>query len=192
MITLHDAFPQYVSLRRALGTKLQEPARTLVDFVNFMEREKAAFITTELALRWAMKPQGVQRATWGRRLSMVRKFAAWLSTIDSRTEVPPDGAASSPLPPASGPPSAHCSRGMQQPSSPRCSVRLVRAELRAPVPVLRSQTSRRNTGKRIRRESECSYAIAFGSATASADIDANELHKAIAIRHAQTDRGSPQ
>lgn len=89
MITLQDALPQYVSLRRALGTKLQEPARTLVDFVNFMEHEKAAFITTELALHWAMKPQGVQRATWGRRLSMVRKFAAWLSTIDSRTEVPP-------------------------------------------------------------------------------------------------------
>lgn len=89
MITLHDALPQYVSLRRALGTKLQEPARTLVDFVNFMERKKAAFITTELALHWAMKPQGVQRATWGRRLSMVRKFAAWLSTIDTRTEVPP-------------------------------------------------------------------------------------------------------
>jgi hypothetical protein len=50
MITLQDALPQYVSLRRALGTKLQEPARTLVDFVNFMEHEKAAFITTELAL----------------------------------------------------------------------------------------------------------------------------------------------
>jgi site-specific recombinase XerD len=89
MITLRDALPQYVTLRRALGTKLHEPARTLVDFVNFMERERAAFITTELALRWAMKPQGVQRATWGRRLSMVRKFAAWLSTIDGRTEVPP-------------------------------------------------------------------------------------------------------
>lgn len=89
MITLRDALPQYVALRRALGTKLQEPARTLGDFVNFIEQERAAFITTELALRWAMKPQGVQRATWGRRLSMVRKFAAWLSTIDSRTEVPP-------------------------------------------------------------------------------------------------------
>jgi integrase len=89
MITLRDALPQYVTFRQALGTKLQEPARTLLDFVNFMERVRTAFITTELALQWAMKPQGVQRATWGRRLSMVRKFAAWLSTIDSRTEVPP-------------------------------------------------------------------------------------------------------
>jgi site-specific recombinase XerD len=89
MTTLRDALPQYVALRRALGTKLQEPARALGDFVNFMEQERAAFITTELALHWAMRPQGVQRATWGRRLSMVRKFAAWFSTIDSRTEVPP-------------------------------------------------------------------------------------------------------
>ena len=89
MITLRDALPQYVAFRRALGTKLHEPAQTLTDFVNFMERERTAFITTDLALRWAMKPQGVQRSTWGRRLSMVRKFAAWLSAIDGRMEVPP-------------------------------------------------------------------------------------------------------
>ena len=89
MITLRDALPTYVAYRRALGTKLHEPAKTLTDFVNFMERERAAFITTDLALRRALKPQGVQRATWGRRLSMVRKFAAWLSSIDGRIEVPP-------------------------------------------------------------------------------------------------------
>ena len=47
------------------------------------------FITTELALRWAMQPNGVQRATWARRLSMVRRFAAWLSAADSRTQIPP-------------------------------------------------------------------------------------------------------
>src|ERR1700740_5307 len=62
MITLRDALPQYVAYRRALGTKLHEPAKTLADFVNFMERQRAAFITTDLALGWAMKPQGLQRA----------------------------------------------------------------------------------------------------------------------------------
>jgi len=80
---------QYVALRRALGTKLQEPARTLERFLDFLEREGSEFITSELALRWAMEPQGVQRATWARRLGMVRRFAAWFSTIDARTEVPP-------------------------------------------------------------------------------------------------------
>jgi len=89
MSALRDALPQYVSLRRALGTQLQEPARTLNRFVEFVEREGSEFITSELALRWAMEPQGVQRATWARRLGMVRRFAAWFSTIDARTEVPP-------------------------------------------------------------------------------------------------------
>jgi site-specific recombinase XerD len=36
-----------------------------------------------------MQPKLVQRATWARRLGMVRRFASWLSTIDPRTEVPP-------------------------------------------------------------------------------------------------------
>jgi site-specific recombinase XerD len=89
MTALRDAPRQDVALRRALGTKLSEPARTLVHFVKFVEREKAEFITTEFALRWAMEPQRVQRATWGRRLGMVRGFASWLSTVDTRTEVPP-------------------------------------------------------------------------------------------------------
>lgn len=89
MNTMHDALTQYVALRRALGTKLEEPARTLEHFVGFLERQGSDFITSELALRWAMEPQGVQRATWARRLGMVRRFAAWLVTIDDRTVVPP-------------------------------------------------------------------------------------------------------
>jgi integrase len=89
MTALCDALTQYVALRRALGTKLHEAAMTLGHFVEFLECEKAEFITSELALRWAMQPQGVQRATWARRLSMVRRFASWLNTIDSRNEVPP-------------------------------------------------------------------------------------------------------
>jgi site-specific recombinase XerD len=52
------------------------------------EAPGAEFITSELALRWAMELQLVQRATWARRLGMVRRFAAWLSTVDARTEVP--------------------------------------------------------------------------------------------------------
>src|SRR5215813_1221825 len=89
MTALRSSLRQYIALRRALGTKLQEPAATLGYFLDFLESEKAEFITSELALRWAMQPQGVQRATWARRLGMVRRFASWLSTIDSRTQVPP-------------------------------------------------------------------------------------------------------
>src|SRR5580704_10853971 len=89
MSGLREAVVQYVALRRALGTQLQEPARTLLHFLEFLEGEEAEFITSELALRWAMEPKLVQRATWARRLGMVRRFASWFSTIDPRTEVPP-------------------------------------------------------------------------------------------------------
>lgn len=89
MSDLHEALKQYLEIRRALGAKLVEPARTLAQFVEFLECEGSSRITTALALRWAMTPQGVQRATWARRLSMVRRFATWLSTVDSQTEVPP-------------------------------------------------------------------------------------------------------
>jgi len=89
MNSLHDALMQYIRVRRALGTRLAEPEGTLGQFVAFLERERSSRITTALALRWAMEPQGVQRATWARRLSMVRVFATWLSTFDPQTEVPP-------------------------------------------------------------------------------------------------------
>jgi integrase len=62
---------------------------TLGHFVQFLERQGAEFITTNLAISWAREPQGVQRATWARRFTMVRRFAAWLSVFDPRTEVPP-------------------------------------------------------------------------------------------------------
>ncbi len=88
-MTFREALVQYVAIRRALGTKLAEPERTLGQFLSFLEREHSSRITTALALRWAMTPQGVQRATWARRLSMVRKFATWLNAFDPQTEVPP-------------------------------------------------------------------------------------------------------
>ena len=89
MTAIRDALTQYIIVRRALGTRLEEPARTLGYFVDFLEHKKATFITTSLALRWACEPKNVQRATWARRLSMVRQFAAWLNVFDPRTEVPP-------------------------------------------------------------------------------------------------------
>jgi integrase len=89
MSSIRDALVEYVAVRRVLGTQFYEPALALDHFVDFLEREGAEFITTDLALRWAMEPKLVQRATWGRRFGQVRGFAAWLSAIDVRTEIPP-------------------------------------------------------------------------------------------------------
>jgi site-specific recombinase XerD len=90
MKSLRDALPEYLAIRRALGTQLREAGIALSHFLDFMEAEGAEVITLQIALRWAMLPADVQRATWARRLGQVRGFAAWRSSFDPRTEVPPD------------------------------------------------------------------------------------------------------
>jgi integrase len=89
MSTMHEVLAQYIGMRRALGAKLREPAVRLSQFVDFLKNQGAEFITTELALRWAMQPKHAERATWARRLSIVRRFAMWLHAADPRTQVPP-------------------------------------------------------------------------------------------------------
>lgn len=91
MSKLRDAANEYLQLRRNLGCKLRCTGGALRAFVDFADRAKAAYITTELALRWAQEPRQVQPATWALRLGMVRRFASWLSASDPRTEVPPAG-----------------------------------------------------------------------------------------------------
>jgi hypothetical protein len=71
------------------GDPVARTRRNLRRFVEFVEGQGAAFITTDLALRWAMTPKAVQRATWARRLSQVRGFATWLTAHDPRTQIPP-------------------------------------------------------------------------------------------------------
>ena len=89
MTKLRKSSQDYLELRRNLGFKLRGVDSALRGFVAFAEREDASYITTDLALRWAMEPPRVQPATWASRLQMVRRFAVWLSTRDRRTEVPP-------------------------------------------------------------------------------------------------------
>jgi integrase len=79
----------YLSLRRGLGFKLRLVGPPLMDFVCFLEREGAAYITNELAVRWAMQPRECQPAWWASRLGFVRGFARYYQAIDPRTEIPP-------------------------------------------------------------------------------------------------------
>ena len=89
MKSLQDHLRQYVAARRALGTQLREPAKTLSGFIQFLERKKSKFITIALALEWSQQSEDVQRATWARKLSMVRQFARWLSVTEPRHQIPP-------------------------------------------------------------------------------------------------------
>lgn len=91
MSTIRESLESYLALRRGLGTELKGPGTYLRRFVDFLDREGASVVTTELALRWAMEPTSSTAATWARRLADVRRFLAWLSTVDAKTEVPPVG-----------------------------------------------------------------------------------------------------
>ena len=87
---LLEALEEYLALRRALGFILDAPCRALHSFVAYAEHEGAFSISTDLALKWAMLPD-CQPAQWANRLSMVRRFARYMSALDARTEIPPDG-----------------------------------------------------------------------------------------------------
>jgi integrase len=91
MNTLRQAVQDYLSLRRSLGFKLLEAGKGLLDFVTFMERHRASYITKALALAWAQQPVNVQPAHWAQRLTFVRGFARHHSATDPRTQIPPLG-----------------------------------------------------------------------------------------------------
>ena len=91
MNTLRQAVQEYLSLRRGLGFKLREAGKQLLDFVTFMERHRASYVTQALALAWAQQPTNVQPAHWAQRLSVVRGFARHRSATDSRTQIPAPG-----------------------------------------------------------------------------------------------------
>lgn len=91
MNTLRQAVEEYLSLRRALGFKLRDAGKELLDFVAFMQQHRASYVTQALALAWAQQPAGVQPAHWAHRLSVVRGFARHRSATDPRTQIPAPG-----------------------------------------------------------------------------------------------------
>ena len=79
----------YLRLRRALGFKLKEDERVLGQLVGYLEAAGAETVSSELAIGWARLPVGVHPNHWAKRLRIARGFAAYLQTIDPRTEIPP-------------------------------------------------------------------------------------------------------
>jgi integrase/recombinase XerD len=91
MSHLRKAVDDYLAVRRALGFRLRLTGGMLRDFASFLESEGASHITTDLALRWAQQPVGVQPAQWANRLGVARRFAQFMSASDPLSEIPPAG-----------------------------------------------------------------------------------------------------
>ena len=90
MTPLRQALADYLSVRRALGFRLERAEKLLGQFICYLEGHQATTVTTEHALDWATSPGG---DPWWHvlRLSAIRPFAAWLHTLDPAAEVPPAG-----------------------------------------------------------------------------------------------------
>jgi integrase/recombinase XerD len=91
MKSLRQAIDDYIRLRRSLGLKLRDMADDLQNFAAFMEQKAAPYVTTELAMEWAMQPADHQPSGWAQRLGFVRVFARHWHATDPRTEIPPTG-----------------------------------------------------------------------------------------------------
>lgn len=91
MKSLQIAVEDYIALRRSLGFKLDDMAADLTKFASFLEQKAAPYITTALALEWAMQSTDHLPSHWARRLGFVRVFARHWSATDPRTEIPPAG-----------------------------------------------------------------------------------------------------
>lgn len=90
MSELRTALQEYLVLRRTLGFKLRVIGGLLHRFVEFAEEKDTSFMTTELAVEWAIQPK-CDPSQWATRLSMVRRFAQYRSAADPRTQIPPKG-----------------------------------------------------------------------------------------------------
>lgn len=88
MSPFRHVLDEYLGVRRALGFKLERAGYLLPQFITFLEQQGTGTLTTALALRWAQLPAEGHPAWWAERLSIVRGFARYLQTLDSRTEVP--------------------------------------------------------------------------------------------------------
>jgi integrase/recombinase XerD len=91
MTSLRQAVQNYLALRRSLGFKLRCTGLHLLRFVAFAESHGAEYVTTPLALEWAMQPADRQPATWAERMKAIRVFARYQHVLDDRTEIPPPG-----------------------------------------------------------------------------------------------------
>src|SRR5262249_46218428 len=91
MKNLREGASEYLALRRSLGFKLKRPARFLREFIDWLEERQERRITARHALQWATEPQHLHPSEWAARLSGVRSFAQYWSTIDPTTEIPPHG-----------------------------------------------------------------------------------------------------
>jgi integrase len=81
---------RYIAERRVMGFGLRGVDKRLLAFARFADsRGPRGPLTVSIAVDWARAATRPTPLTWGRRLEIVRPFAAWLRQHDPRTEIAP-------------------------------------------------------------------------------------------------------
>jgi integrase len=89
MSSLRQSLEDYLRIRRGLGYKLVGDGQALSRYLDYLEERGEGLISAENALAWARLPAGADPDQWARRLTYVRRFAAYLNALDPAHEVPP-------------------------------------------------------------------------------------------------------
>jgi integrase len=91
MTDFGSAVADYLQIRRAMGYKLTQDGRVLLQFVAYLDEVGAERLTITDALSWATQSSDAAPAWRAGRLTIVRSFARWLAALDPATEIPPVG-----------------------------------------------------------------------------------------------------
>lgn len=91
MSRLEQHLADYLRLRRALGYGLEREERWLGQLIDYLQAAGSQRLTSDLVISWARQPATAQPRYWSQRLGCARKFAVYLHTVDSSTQIPPTG-----------------------------------------------------------------------------------------------------
>ena len=90
--TLRDRLDEYLMMRRALGFQLKDVERQVGLFCTWLEaRGQTQTFTTDEAVTWARLNPDAHPSWWATRLSLVRRFAAYLNANGVEVPVIPNG-----------------------------------------------------------------------------------------------------
>jgi integrase len=89
MSPLRQALADYLTIRRALGYKLERAEKLLFQYLDYLEQLGQERVTIANAIGWATLPAAGSGHWWAFRMSALRGFAAYLRALDPTHEVPP-------------------------------------------------------------------------------------------------------
>lgn len=92
MITLRDRLEEYLRMRRLLGFQLNDIERQVGLFCTWLEGQgQAQTFTIDDAVTWARLNPDAHPSWWATRLSLVRRFAAYLNAAGIDVPIIPKG-----------------------------------------------------------------------------------------------------